>query len=148
VSEHGSAARLRRPATLAAVGLVATALYALIFAGLMGMASMPAALASILAYAAASAVSYRAHRKLTFAGVQGDQGVAGRFAALAIAGYAASFMAPLVLCDLAGLPLWTGIAAVCLLIPAVNAMALARFVFGVALFGIDAPRAPGEDRAS
>jgi putative flippase GtrA len=121
--------RLKRPALLVLVGLAATLIYAGLALLLGEVLPLPAAMTSITAYALAAVASWFGHRRLTFAGETPPPDAPARFAALGLAGYALAFLLPLLLTDMLVLPGWIAIAATCVAVPILNALALSQLVF-------------------
>ena len=127
-------ARLRNVSWFAVIGASATLLYAsLAWAATLAL-PVPAALASLLAYVAASAASYVGHRRITFRSGRPHRQAAPRFAGLAALGYAIALLAPWLLTDTLGAHPLIAIALTCIAVPVVNAVVLSRAVFGVPLF--------------
>lgn len=110
------------------VGLVATGLYAGLAAAfaVVGLAAVPA---SLTAYALAGVFSYLGQRHLTFRSTGPVSREAPRFGLLALAGWAIAAVAPAVLTDQLGLPVAVPILVTCLLVPALNFLAMDRLVF-------------------
>lgn len=120
--------RVPRIGRFALVGGAATACYAgLAWAGTA--LGLPAALASLGAYALAALLSYTGHRLMTFAGEAAHGRAAPRFAALTLAGYGAALAIPAALTDGLGAPPLVPIALTCLAVPALNYVVLRRYVF-------------------
>ena len=116
----------------ALVGIASTLIYALIASGLgvlYGAASNQATL-SFLSYAVAAAFSYSAHRYFTFASNGAYRLEIPRFVVVTITGAAISYALPLVAESWLKLPMSASILGVCIVIPAVNFIALNRWVFG------------------
>ncbi|MGJ3261865.1 MAG: GtrA family protein [Salinarimonas sp.] len=118
---------------LLVVGGVSTGLY-------LGLAwiggarlGLPAAVASIGAYALAAIVSYLAHRSFTFRSERPHREAAWRFGLVACIGWGAAIAVPLVLTDGLGAPPLASFLVVATAIPAANALALSRLVFARAL---------------
>ncbi|WP_372424886.1 GtrA family protein [Salinarimonas chemoclinalis] len=118
---------------LLAVGGVSTGLYlALAFVGEARL-GLPAAGASIGAYAVTASFSYLAHRGFTFRSTRPHREAAWRFSVLTAAGWGAALAIPIVLTDVVGAPPSASFLAVAIAIPAANALALSRLVFARAL---------------
>ncbi|WP_052341221.1 GtrA family protein [Salinarimonas rosea] len=118
---------------LLAVGGTSTGLYlALAFAGEARL-GLPAAAASIGAYAVAAVFSYLAHRGFTFRSRRPHREAAWRFSLLTAAGWGAALAIPVVLTGAFGAPPLASFLVVAIAIPAANALALSRLVFARAL---------------
>ncbi len=120
----GTGARISK---FAAVGLIATGLYATV-AFLLSF-SLPATQASVCAYGVAAIFSYCGHKSLTFESSEAHSIEAPRFVALTVAGITISWVLPFILTDGLHLPAFVPIIAACLLIPVFNYVVLDRWVF-------------------
>ncbi|MGP9821713.1 GtrA family protein [Salinarimonas sp. NSM] len=118
---------------LLAVGGVSTGLYLALASAGEARLGLPAAAASIGAYAGAAVFSYVAHRGFTFRTTRPHRETAWRFSVLTAAGWAAALAIPLVLTEGLGAPPLASFLAVAIAIPAANALALSRLVFARAL---------------
>lgn len=116
-------------ARFGAVGLSATALYA-VLAFILGQGAHFAPVrASLTAYAAAAAYSYVAHKIVTFMSPGQHRSEAPRFLVATAAGFAVAYLAPAVLVGWLGLPPALPIVVTSLLVPVVNFVLLSRWVF-------------------
>jgi putative flippase GtrA len=113
------------------VGIAATALYAALAVLLMERRwiGLPAVYASLAAYAAAALFSYLAHKSVTFMSRGLHRTEAPRFVLLTAAGLAVAYAAPALLTGVLGLPGIAPVLVTCVLIPALNLLALDRWVF-------------------
>ena len=111
------------------VGVAAPARYAglaTLFMSRIGLDPVPASLA---AYAAAALFSYLAHKSATFMSRGLHRTEAPRFLLLTAIGLAVAYAAPAVLTGVLGLPGIVPVLVTCVLIPALNLIALDRWVF-------------------
>ena len=125
--------RAGRLVRMAAVGGLATGLYAALAWSAATILSLPAALASLLAYLIASVLSYGAHRTFTFGSRRPHGEAVPRFIALNMAGYATALAIPSLVTDAVGAPVWVSVLVTCTLVPAANLAGLSRLVFPAAV---------------
>lgn len=121
-----------RLSRFAAVGALATVIYAVLafcLSGGLGLAILPAAPASLVAYAAAAAFSYAGHKYVTFVSHGAHVFEAPRFLALTALGLGFAWLLPTILVGGAGLPPAVPIIVTCILVPVVNYVVLDRWVF-------------------
>jgi putative flippase GtrA len=111
------------------VGIAATALYAILATLFMTRVGLSAVPASLAAYAAAALFSYLAHKSGTFMSRGRHRAEAPRFVLLTAVGLAVAFAAPALLTGVLGLPGIVPVLVTCILIPALNLLALDRWVF-------------------
>ena len=121
-------ARLRL-ARMLVVGGTATVLYAVLTGIAARWLAWPAPLASLLAYAVASAFSYGAHRRFTFGSHRPHGEALPRFLALNLAGYGTALLVPLLVTGALGAPVWASVLVTCTVVPAANWVGLDRLVF-------------------
>jgi putative flippase GtrA len=124
-----ASARLSR---FALVGLASTILYAAITWTVTRELGVPAAVASLFAYALSAMFSYMAHRTFTFRATGRHVESAPVFAGISIVGYLVSTAVPLVLTDMLGAPLGLTILITCLPVPILSYFAMGRFAFRTA----------------
>lgn len=120
-------AEIGRIGRFAAVGLCATALYAL-GAGGLSMLGAPAGPASLAAFAAASVFSYLGHRFLSFQSALPLGVSAPRFAALTGVQCLLAFGLPAGAAALSLSPIW-GILGVCVMSPLISFISMRIWVF-------------------
>jgi putative flippase GtrA len=115
----------------AAVGIAATLVYAALALALAsalgGVVSQPSL--SLLAYILAACFSYCAHRAFTFASLGSHRFEVPRFASVTAMGAGISFLVPVLLGRWTDLPIAVPVAAVCVIVPLLNFVALDRWVF-------------------
>jgi putative flippase GtrA len=111
------------------VGALSAAIYALATWFLAKQLAWPAAAASCAACTVAALVSYFGHRRLTFRSDRPHREAVSRFVALSLVSYMVAFIVPSIVSGLLQAPIELSIAIVCLLIPAMNYVALSRLVF-------------------
>ena len=111
----------------ALVGVGATLLYALL--ALLFEEPLGPVAASVTAYAICAVVSYCGHKFLTFTSSGAHRVELPRFLALTAAGFAVATALPVLVTGVLGWPAILSVAATCILIPAVNLVALDRWVF-------------------
>jgi putative flippase GtrA len=111
------------------VGIAATALYAILATLFMSRIGLDAVPASLAAYAAAALFSYLAHKSATFMSRGLHRTEAPRFLLLTAVGLAVAYAAPAVLTGVFGLPGIVPVLVTCVLVPALNLLALDRWVF-------------------
>jgi putative flippase GtrA len=124
-----AAARLSR---FAAVGLASTVLYAVITWTVTTELGVPAAAASLFAYAVSAMFSYTAHRSFTFRATGPHVESAPVFAGISIVGYLVSTAVPFIMTDMLGAPLSLTILITCLPVPILSYFAMGRFAFRTA----------------
>jgi|SRR4051812_951427 putative flippase GtrA len=113
------------------VGTLSAAIYALATWLLAKQLAWPAVAASCAAYTVAALVSYFGHRRLTFRSDRPHREAVSRFVALSTVSYTVAFVTPGIVSGLLQAPIELSIAIVCVLIPAINYLALSRLVFRV-----------------
>ncbi|WP_419907114.1 GtrA family protein [Hoeflea sp.] len=115
----------------ALVGLTATLLYAVLAMALEALfhATAGQATLSIAAYSIAAIFSYVAHRIFTFASNGAYHFEIPRFVLLTAVGFAISYVLPVIVGSVLGLPMFVSVAGVCIVIPLINFFALDRWVF-------------------
>jgi putative flippase GtrA len=121
-----------RVSRFALVGAGATLVYAMaasLLSGAFGAALMPAASASLAAYAIAAVFSYAGHKYMTFTSDGAHRLEVPRFAALTGLGLVFAWMLPLVLVDGMDFGPAIPIALTCVTVPVVNYVVLDRWVF-------------------
>ena len=118
---------LRRLATFASVGAIATIGYAVIAGSLAFMGVKPL-WASLTAYAICTAWSYLGHKRFTFASAGPHHIEAPRFIVASLVGLLVATATP-ILFALLGLSPYFAILATCILVPIISFVASQRFVF-------------------
>jgi putative flippase GtrA len=126
-----SAADMSEIARFGAVGIVATAIYAILATVLTkwDWIGLKPVTASLAAYAAAAIFSYLAHKSVTFLSSGAHRLEGPRFLALTATGIAIAYAAPVVLTDIFDLEPVFAILATCVLVPALNFVVMDRWVF-------------------
>jgi putative flippase GtrA len=119
---------LRRLATFASVGAVATIGYAVIAGSLAFMGVKPL-WASLTAYAVCTAWSYLGHKRFTFASAGPHHVEAPRFIAASLVGLLVATGTPILFTEILGLSPYFAILATCILVPIISFVASQRFVF-------------------
>ncbi len=120
---------------LVAVGLAATLAYGTSAWILTALLPNAAWLASTVAYALASTLSYLGHRTITFASQVTHRRTGPRFAGLAVTGYGTAIVVPLILTDANDAHPLLAIGVTCVLVPALNIWALTSWVFRAPMSG-------------
>lgn len=121
-------APLRRIATFATIGAVATIGYALIAESLVFLGARPLG-ASLIAYAICACWSYLGHKHFTFSS-QGRHVVeAPRFIVVTAAGLLIATGMPILFGRFVGSSPYFAVLATCVLVPIVSFVASQRFVF-------------------
>ncbi|TIL83126.1 MAG: GtrA family protein [Mesorhizobium sp.] len=129
--EHRFTAGVKFLARFGSVGIAATILYAVlaaVFARADRIGFTPVQ-ASLAAYAAAALFSYLAHKSFSFMSAGPHRSEAPRFLLLSATGLGVAYAAPTLFTVMLGLPLFVPILLTCLVIPALNLIALDRWVF-------------------
>ena len=111
------------------VGCAATAAYAALAWSLMVLADWPAAVASLVAWAASSLISYGGHRIYTFHSAGRVSLEAPRFGTLAVFSLMVAVLLPHTVTTVLGLDPALAVILVSLAIPAVSYLAMSRLVF-------------------
>lgn len=112
-----------------AVGGAATLAYGAFALLLNRWAGLPVAAASVAAYAGASVISYLGHRNLTFRSGRAHRETVLPFAGATVLGYLLALTVPTILVAGLGAAPETGIAATCILVPALSYLLLNVVVF-------------------
>jgi putative flippase GtrA len=132
---------LRTPLVrFAAVGAVSTLAYALLAHLAMALLGWRPGLASLAAYAACMPISYWGHRRVSFRSTRGHGEAGPRFVLASAGGYGLAYLIPWLSTERMGLPAPVATALVCVAVPAVNALVMARLVFAARLLAPAAPR--------
>lgn len=121
--------RLSRFVTVGASATVLYAVLAFCLSGGLGLAMLPAAPASLAAYAVAAVFSYAGHKYVTFVSHGAHVFEAPRFLALTALGLGFAWLLPTILVSGFGLPPAVPIVVTCILVPVVNYVVLGRWVF-------------------
>jgi putative flippase GtrA len=111
------------------VGGAATLSYASLAWLLTKGADLPAAFASVVAYAVSACLSYVGHRHLTFRSRRSHGEAVSAFVGVSIVGYGAAFLVPAVITGLLGAPVEVSILLTCVTVPTLTYLGLSRFVF-------------------
>lgn len=117
-----------RLSRFAAVGLAATAIYA-VLALVLARLGMMATGASVLAFLVAALFSYAGHKYVTFVSGGRHAFELPRFLVVGCAGLAVVSVMPAMLTDLLGFPPVVPVLLACVVIPAINYVVLGRWVF-------------------
>jgi putative flippase GtrA len=120
---------LPRPLRLVAVGLLATFAYGMFSLGFVWLAGFSAPLASLCGHALAGFISYFGHRIFTFEVTGEHNGAPSRFIVLNAISYLVACVSPWFAIHLFMLPDTAAILATALVLPAVNVLLIAKFVF-------------------
>lgn len=113
----------------AAIGIASTLLYAALAHGISVLTPLPAAAASLLAFAAGAVFSYFGHRMFTFRSKQSHGQAVSRFAGVNLLAYLVALFVPLVLSDVLGYRPLVSFGAVCVIVPVMNFVLLNVWVF-------------------
>ena len=119
---------LRRLATFASVGAIATVGYAVIAGGLAFLGLKPL-WASLIAYAACTAWSYLGHKRFTFASAGPHHVEAPRFIVTSLIGLFVATATPLLFARFLGPSPYLAILATCILVPVISFITAQHFVF-------------------
>jgi putative flippase GtrA len=119
---------LRRLATFATVGAVATIGYAVIGEGLAFLGLQPL-WASLIAYAVCTCWSYLGHKRFTFNSSGPHHREAPRFVATTLVGLLVAVGMPLLFSRFFGPSPYLAILATCVLVPIISFIVSQRFVF-------------------
>lgn len=111
------------------IGIASTLLYAIIALVFAYSTAMPAALASLIAYAICGVFSYLGHRLFSFKSKAPVGKSTASFVVVGMLGYVIGVGVPWVGSDIMGYQPVISIALVCVLIPAMNFVLLNWFVF-------------------
>jgi putative flippase GtrA len=125
----------QRAAVFAVIGLISTAIYAILTLLGESWLEWPIPLVSALAYMAGMVWSYLGHRHFTFASRQPHGVAIPRFIQLSALGYGLSIAIPFALSVQMGLASWVSVATTCIAVPLVNAMVMSAYVFAAPLLG-------------
>jgi putative flippase GtrA len=120
---------LRRPLRLIAVGLIATLAYSVFSLGFVWLAGFNAPISSLLGHGLAGFVSYFGHRKFTFEIAGDHDGAPGRFILLNVTSCFVAALSPLIATRIFFLPDTSAILITAIIVPAVNAVLIAKLVF-------------------
>ena len=119
---------LRRLATFASIGAVATVGYAVIAEGLAFFGLKPV-LASLVAYGICACWSYLGHKRFTFGSPAPHHIEAPRFVVATVAGVLVATAMPLLFARFFGPSPYFAVLATCILVPIISFIASQRFVF-------------------
>jgi putative flippase GtrA len=119
---------LRRLATFASVGAVATIGYAVIAEGLV-FVGVKSLWASLTAYVICTCWSYLGHKRFTFASAGLHRVEAPRFVLTTFVGLLVALGMPLLFAQFFGPSPYLAILATCVLVPIISFIASQRFVF-------------------
>lgn len=122
---------LRRLATFATIGAVATISYALIAESLISLRLTPL-WASLIAYAICATWSYLGHKHFTFSSSGSHATEAPRFAIATVVGLLVAIAMPVLFARLFGSSPYTAVMATCVLAPIISYIVSQRFVFRAA----------------
>ena len=111
-------------------GLVATATHVLVFAGLVELMTVPAVLASVMAFGTALLVSYGLNYHWTFEALGAHRVMLPRFAAVATAGLAVNVLITYLVVNVGGYWYGHAVALVVISVPLMSFLLSKYWVFG------------------
>jgi putative flippase GtrA len=129
-----------RPMRLVAVGMLATLAYSVFALCFVWVAGLSAPIASLLGHGLAGFVSYFGHRIYTFEVTGKHKGAPVRFMALNITSYFIACISPWLVTRVFMLPDTMAILITAMVLPAVNMLLIAKFVFRAPLMKQASPK--------